>query len=55
MIKKNNFLYYLHINLHYILEAHMVQPPNSPKGIIEIYFPLNLLDSVISCLRVQPF
>lgn len=27
----------------------------SPKGMIDIYFPLNLLARVISCRSVQPF
>lgn len=29
--------------------------PSSPSGMMERYFPRNLLEMVISCQRLQPF
>lgn len=31
------------------------QGPSSPSGMMERYFPRNLLEMVISCQRLQPF
>lgn len=38
-----------------VLMAKMACCQISPKGMIDIYFPLNLLARVISCRSVQPF
>lgn len=36
-------------------EGLPAQDPSSPSGMMERYFPRNLLEMVISCQRLQPF
>lgn len=41
--------------INMLFQARVHTNTHSPRGMMERYFPLNLLASVISCLRVQPF